>query len=162
MITHATKTSEPPYSTYPSGWKRRISPTIRRLANGRCERCGMPCDQLSVHHRGVPFANGRPGDKRDKHDIRRENLQALCFACHDELDHLRAVKRARKIRQAKRTAKYAAHQALGIGTGLVPCAPVFAILHRENTQAKRATLPIAYRSSETRTATTREGDRHAW
>ena len=160
MITHAIKTSEPPYSKYPCGWKRRISPTIRRLANGRCERCGMPCNNLSVHHRGVPFANGRPGDKRDKHDIRRENLQALCFACHDKLDDLRAVKRARKIRKAKQATRVAAHQALGIGTGLIPYhAPVFAILDREYTQAIRSTAPICYRGSETGRTTMRERGR---
>lgn len=108
-----------PGNAYPSCWPK-VSRLIRRLASGHCERCGQPCDNLSVHHQGVPFANGRPGNSHDKHDLRRENLQALCFRCHDELDHLRKINQQRKQQKAKRAAKREAHQALGVGTGLVP------------------------------------------
>ena len=103
---------------YPRCWKR-VSLRIRQLAAGHCERCGRACDSLSVHHLGTPFANGTPGNSHDKHDIRRENLIALCFPCHDELDHIRIVRKKTKQRKAKRAEKRAAHQALGVGTGLV-------------------------------------------
>ena len=102
---------------YPTCWKR-VSLLIRRLAAGHCERCGRVCDTLSVHHQGAPFAN-KLGNSQDKHDIRRENLIALCFPCHDELDHIRIVREKTKQRKAKRAARKEAHQALGIGTGLM-------------------------------------------
>jgi 5-methylcytosine-specific restriction endonuclease McrA len=105
---------------YPRNWEK-VSRIIRRLANGHCEWCGRACNNLSVHHIGVPFV-GRPGDRHDKHDIRRENLAALCYPCHDQADHLSLVREQRKARKIKRAAKRQAHQALGVGTGLVPVA----------------------------------------
>ncbi|MBO0793338.1 MAG: hypothetical protein J2P36_20630, partial [Ktedonobacteraceae bacterium] len=77
-------------------------------------------DNLSVHHIGVPFADGRPGDHRNKHDLRRENLIALCFTCHDRLEQIGSIRKTMKRRRQKRAAQLAAHRALGIGTGLVP------------------------------------------
>lgn len=106
------------FTKYPICWPR-ASLLIRQLADGHCERCGLACNNLSVHHQGAPFANGKPGNSRDKHDLRRENLIALCFSCHDELDHIRIVRKKYKQRKAKRAAKREAHQALGIGTGLI-------------------------------------------
>jgi 5-methylcytosine-specific restriction endonuclease McrA len=103
---------------YPRGWKR-ASKAIRALACGICQRCGQASDSLSVHHIGTPYADGRPGNSRDKHDIRRENLTAICFECHDGLDHLQIVKRKVKSKKQKRRAKFEAHRALGVGTGLV-------------------------------------------
>lgn len=103
---------------YPACWKR-ASATIRRLAGGTCQRCGQPAHDLSVHHIGTPFADGRPGDKTDKHDLRRENLIALCFPCHDELDHIRIVRAKQRERKARRQVRRETHQALGVGTGLV-------------------------------------------
>ena len=116
-------------TTYPRCWKR-VSRRIRQLAGGQCERCGRVSHTLSVHHLGAPFANGTPGNSQDKHDIRRENLIALCFPCHDEIDHLSSIKRKTKRRKAKRAARRAAHQALGVGTGLVV---------RENTPTRQDT-----------------------
>jgi hypothetical protein len=63
---------------YPTGWKR-VSAVLRRT-RGHCELCGSN-ERLSVHHRGVPYATGQPGDSRDKHDLRIENLQVLCVPC---------------------------------------------------------------------------------
>jgi ribosomal protein L34E len=105
---------------YPRCWKR-VSRIIRALAHERCERCGQHCDNLSVHHIGAPYIDGTPGNKTDKHDIRRENLAALCYTCHCELDgvDLGAVRRKYKKRKAKRRNKLETHRALGIGTGLV-------------------------------------------
>jgi hypothetical protein len=107
------------YRKYPHCW-RKASATIRRITGYRCEQCGEPCH--SVHHIGAPYANGKPGNKRDKHDIRRENLISLCFSCHDFIDNgaltfyasLRARGAARKMK----------HRSLNIGTGLVPLRPV--------------------------------------
>lgn len=104
------------YNKYPRCWKR-VSRLIRRLANGHCEWCGSACDNLSVHHIGTPFV-GRPGNKRDKHDIRRENLVAICFTCHDQADQLRENRAKYQARKAKRAAKRRAHAALNLGSGL--------------------------------------------
>ena len=54
-------------------------------------------------HLGTPHADGRPGDKHDKMDVRDENLAALCQRCHlnydrDEHVHNAAVtRRQRKV-----------------------------------------------------------------
>lgn len=41
---------------------------------------------LTVAHIGAPKEDGTPGDKHDKHDVREENLRALCQRCHLVLD----------------------------------------------------------------------------
>lgn len=102
-------------SCYPASWPK-VSRTIRRIAGNRCEWCGiangapLPSGRkgkviLTVAHLGMPYADGKPGDKSDKHDIRRENLVALCQACHlayDLPEHIAHAKetRARKKREA--------------------------------------------------------------
>lgn len=59
---------------------------------------------LTVAHLGTPHADGRPGDKHDKLDVRDENLAALCQSCHlnyDRVDHIRnatVTRRLNKIR----------------------------------------------------------------
>jgi hypothetical protein len=73
-----------------------------------------------VHHLGAPLAmelGWRPGDARDKHDIRRENLVALCWECHTAADA--AVSEQRLRLQMECEAKLIEHCALQIGTGLV-------------------------------------------
>jgi hypothetical protein len=96
---------------YTANWPK-VSRTIRRIAGNRCEWCSIPNGVplpsgregsvvLTVAHLGTPFPDGRPGDKHDKHDLRRENLAALCQACHlrfDLDDHIvhAKVTRARK------------------------------------------------------------------
>lgn len=57
---------------------------------------------LTVAHLGVPYPDGRPGDKHDKRDVRDENLAALCQRCHlsyDRADHLRRAAEARRRRR---------------------------------------------------------------
>ena len=106
--------------------QRRVSKIIIRLANGVCERCGKTGYKLEVHHMGAPYADGRPGNPHDKHDIRRENLTAICTDCHDELEHVRAIRKNKRKRNKRRAARFEAHRALGLGTGLVPfvdCTP---------------------------------------
>lgn len=104
-------------SKYPRNWPR-ASRTLRRVI-GHCELCGST-EALTVHHRGAPLADGRPGRKEDKHDLRwPENLQVLCWPCHEAIDHLRIVRSKRARKQRRRQAKLEQHRALGIGTGLV-------------------------------------------
>jgi len=111
---------------YPTGWKR-VSAVLRRVV-GHCELCGSN-EHLSVHHKGTPFANGRLGDSRDKHDLRLENLQVLCGPCHAEVDRIyppmsptrqEKLRRKRLRKKEQRIASREAHRSLGIGTGLVP------------------------------------------
>lgn len=105
---------------YPRCWPR-VSRIIRRLANGRCAKCRQRYQiwELSVHHLGVSYANGRPGDPGDKHDLRRENLVALCWDCHRAAD-------APTFEQCKeRKAQREKHANLGVGTGLVVWQPPF-------------------------------------
>lgn len=106
---------------YPPNWKK-VSLTIRRVAGWRCEWCAIPNGVplpsgrrgnvvLTVAHLGTPFPDGRPGDKHDKHDIRRENLAALCQACHLRYDLEDHIAHARATRQRKKLeAMYAAGQ----------------------------------------------------
>lgn len=103
------------YSRYPPDWKQ-ISLRIRaERAGWHCEWCGAANGQphpdtgskvvLTVAHLGVDFPDGRPGSKHDKHDVREENLAALCQRCHlnyDREDHIKnaAVTRRRKRERA--------------------------------------------------------------
>jgi hypothetical protein len=98
-------------STYPRNW-RKVSRTIRRIAGNRCEWChvpnGVPLPSgrsgkviLTVAHLGVPWADGRPGDKHNKHDVRRENLAALCQKCHLGYDRPEHIQHARETRARK-------------------------------------------------------------
>jgi ribosomal protein L34E len=103
---------------YPAGWKR-ASRIIRRLAGNHCQRCGQVNDCLEVHHIGSPYADGRPGNPHDKHDIRPENLIAICFTCHDEIEHVKAIRYKKREQRRRRRARLEAHRALGVGTGLV-------------------------------------------
>lgn len=105
---------------YPNCWPK-VTYVIKRLARFHCERCGQKKSksfyrQLTVHHIGAPYADGRPGNPRDKHDIRRENLIVLCNRCHDEVEPKRKKYRRK---DEKRMSKVARHRALGVGTGLV-------------------------------------------
>lgn len=99
---------------YPRNWPK-ASRTLRRVV-GKCERC-QATDNLTVHHRGAPYADGRPGSKGDKRDLRRENLQVLCEPCHRRADYWRCARHWRKHRITTR--KLAQHRALGVGTGVV-------------------------------------------
>lgn len=97
---------------YPRAWKK-ISLTIRRIAGNHCELCGvsngvpLPSGRagrvvLTVAHLGTPYADGTPGNKHDKHDVRRENLKALCQRCHLSLDRIDHIEQARATRQRKK------------------------------------------------------------
>lgn len=52
---------------------------------------------LTTAHIGAPKPDGAPGDKRDKMDVRPENLLALCQFCHllEDQDEHRARARNR-------------------------------------------------------------------
>ena len=104
---------------YGSNWKK-VSLTIRRIAGNRCEFCGiangvaLPSGRkgrviLTVAHLGVDYL-GRPGsgNPHEKHDVRRENLRALCQKCHLTYDIDEHVANARKTRLRKLQAQRAA------------------------------------------------------
>lgn len=97
---------------YPADWAT-ISQRIRfGRAGGRCERCGAQHGQphprtgsrvvLTTAHIGAPHADGRPGDKRDKMDVRDDNLLALCQACHLREDIAEHAANAAATRRRKR------------------------------------------------------------
>lgn len=106
------------WPVYPRGW-RRISRKLRDLAGDRCQQCGRETPYLSIHHRGAPYPDGRPGDPGDKHDLRRENLVALCGQCHEAVDHIKKVRARKRLRLARKLDRIAAHRALGVGVGLI-------------------------------------------
>jgi hypothetical protein len=110
MSKRTYRLGHPPY---PANWGK-VTQVLRRVV-GRCERCGATQD-LTVHHQGIPYPDGRPGDPRDKHDLRRENLICICCACHDRAEPVRVQIREIKARRKRRRAR---HRALGVGTGLV-------------------------------------------
>lgn len=103
------------WSRYPTNWKK-VSQAIRRIAGNQCEWCkiangvSLPSGRkgkvvLTAAHLGAPFATGngwRPGDKHDKHDIRRENLACLCQRCHLNFDLDDHIQHARETRQRKK------------------------------------------------------------
>jgi hypothetical protein len=104
----------PPKRPYPRNW-RKVVAVLKRVAGGCCEWCGST-DDLTIHHMGVPYVAGRPGCRRDKHDLRRENLYCLCRACHEQIDtELDALDQAAQRKMARKVRK---HRLLGIGTGL--------------------------------------------
>lgn len=57
---------------------------------------------LTVAHLGIPYPDGRPGNKHDKSDCRAENLAALCQRCHLNFDRSDHLARARATRERKR------------------------------------------------------------
>lgn len=69
---------------------------------------------LTVHHIGVPYPDGRPGDPHDKMDVRPENLVALCQRCHLIADGPIHVENARKTRLRKKAEKAAAQGQLSL------------------------------------------------
>lgn len=57
---------------------------------------------LTVHHIGVDYPDGSPGNPRDKFDVRPENLVALCQRCHLNADRPHHIAKARETRARKR------------------------------------------------------------
>ena len=109
-------------SRYPDNWKD-ISHHIRfERAGGRCE-CAGECDThngrcdakhnephpvtessviLTTAHLGVDRPDGKPGDKRDKMDVRPENLKAMCQRCHLLFDLDEHMQNAAETRRQNR------------------------------------------------------------
>jgi hypothetical protein len=107
------------YRNYPHNW-HKVSKKLRDLT-GRCELCGVEYEpkKLSVHHKGAPYPDGRPGDPRDKHDLRLCNLSVICLWCHDALDGTLHIGKTKAKQRQRRRERLARHRALGVGTGLV-------------------------------------------
>jgi len=113
------------YSRYPADWQE-ISRRIRfERAGGKCEWCGAEHGQqhpltgskvvLTVHHAGVAKADGTPGDRHDKMDVREENLFALCQRCHFKADldiHIEKAKAARAFKRRGGNAQLALFEVL--------------------------------------------------
>lgn len=59
---------------------------------------------LTVAHLGTPHADGVPGDKHNKHDVRDENLAALCQSCHLRFDHADHIQHGKETRFNRRAA----------------------------------------------------------
>lgn len=91
------------YKLYPKDW-HALSRRIRfERAGSQCEWCGARHGEahpvtgskvvLTVAHLGIDKPDGSQGDKRDLHDVRENNLAALCQRCHlnfDREDHWQA------------------------------------------------------------------------
>jgi hypothetical protein len=98
------------YTRYPPDWDI-IALRIKERDGWCCRWCGVEQGAmlpgrtrrvwLGVAHLGVPFPDGRPGDKRNKLDCRPENLATLCPHCHGLLD---ADERFPGVGQAKQGA----------------------------------------------------------
>lgn len=67
--------------------------------------------ELSVHHKGVDYSDGTPGDPDDKLDNRPENLVALCARCHF-IEEIKAGA-ARKARETRVRRKQEAARSAG-------------------------------------------------
>lgn len=101
------------WSRYPDNW-REISLSIREREGWRCKWCGAVNGAphpvtgskvvLTVAHLGTEHGDGRPGDKHDKHDVRPENLAALCQRCHLNYDRDEHMANARETRRRKKLA----------------------------------------------------------
>jgi hypothetical protein len=127
---------------YPANWPK-VSRTIRRIAGNRCEWCsvanGVPLPSgrdgsvvLTVAHLGAPIPTGdgwKPGDKHDKHDVRRENLAALCQRCHLDFDQNDHIAHARVTRQRKKRARL-------LASGQLPLQLCTALLVLKGTERK--------------------------
>lgn len=66
-------------------WKNLRNYYIRR--NPLCEIClskGIVKPANEVHHR-IPFLNGKTDEERYELLTNEDNLQSLCYECHDEV-----------------------------------------------------------------------------
>lgn len=112
-------------SNYPRNWSR-ASWLVRKMSGFRCVWCGSAQD-VRTHHMGVPYANGVPGNRHDKHDLRIENLYALCETCEARAERLFPGRPLKKSAEARKRDRWLQrqrclqrqHQRLKIGTGLV-------------------------------------------
>ena len=104
---------------YPANWSATSLYIRWTRAAGKCEWCGALNGALispvrtsrvvlTVAHLGVPYPDGRPGDKHDKSDCRPENLAALCQRCHLNFDRPDHLARAAATRERKRRERDAA------------------------------------------------------
>ena len=109
---------------YPKDWDE-ISKRIRfQRAGGKCEQCGAINGEpnpltgskvvLTVHHIGVDYPDGTPGDMHDKMDCRDENLIALCQRCHLLADLPSHMAHAKETRQRKKAEARASVGQLGL------------------------------------------------
>lgn len=82
---------------YPDDWEE-IAMAVKEEADWKCEECGMQCrrpgEPFDTHRRTLTVSH----QNHDPSDCRRENLKALCSACHLRYD----AKHHAETRAAKR------------------------------------------------------------
>lgn len=97
---------------YPPNWEE-IALSIKERAGWCCEWCGVAHGTwrksrkkakpykvvMAVAHLGVPFSDGRPGNRDDKWDVRPENLACLCQSCHRRYDNQGRSKQSKQAQQ---------------------------------------------------------------
>lgn len=111
---------------YPKDWPNIVL-QMRARAGDRCEcmgECGLhktnpgPRRCIEKHHQPAQWAKGRivltcahlgtvkadgsPGDKHDKSDVRPENLKMLCQKCHLRFDIDEHIANAKRTRENKK------------------------------------------------------------
>jgi len=103
---------------YPPNWEETAL-AIKERAAWCCEWCGVAHGTwrisrkgkpyqvvMTVAHLGIPYPDGRPGNRDDKWDVRPENLACLCQACHRRYDNRKG--RRKRSRQAQQPREYEA------------------------------------------------------
>lgn len=81
--------------TYPNGTRIRLSELPDGYNYDKPVRV-----VLTIHHIGVDYPDGMPGNPHDKMDCRPENLTALCQRCHLKADMTTHIENA-KITRSK-------------------------------------------------------------
>ncbi len=74
-------------SLYPDDWER-IALSVKGKADWKCQQCGKQCrrpgEPFDTHRRTLTVAHMN----HIPHDVRPENLKALCAVCHLKYDAL--------------------------------------------------------------------------
>ena len=83
---------------YPDDWDE-IAFAVKEEAGWKCEECGLQCrkpgEPFDTHRRTLTVSH----QNHDPSDCRRENLKALCSACHLRYDakHHAATRAAKNV-----------------------------------------------------------------
>lgn len=92
---------------YPDNWDE-IAHSVKAEADWKCEECGMQCrrsgEPFDTHRRTLTVSH----QNHDPSDNRRENLKALCSACHlryDAKHHAESRRKNSERKKAMRTMK---------------------------------------------------------
>lgn len=89
-------------------WLEIRSQAIVR-ANNKCERCGSNLGKLDVHHITYDHIGGRE---------KPEELQVLCYPCHQKADRIRTIKTDERRKNARYRARLEGYAARKYGDNL--------------------------------------------